>query len=452
MSEISSTAYLLIESAGRELDSRLLMAMAALERGIDVVIGQQWHLLENIGDLPKGVVLFKTMDKRQFEGMNWAVRKHGHLAVVCHEEALGVSDVDFVGREIHVPIMDVCELLLAQGEVHRKSIEERTGLPSQRAPVVGNPRMDLLRPELRGLQQAAADELRQKADRPIALLNSNCSGANHAWFDVPQYKGLCRQIGWIGDESDLESERLFERHIRTDLANMEALRQVAHALARARPDILVLVRPHPNEKLDHWVETCRPFPNIKLSRQGSHLSAILASDVMLSAGCTTGIEAEMLDVPAISIRAEGSSDFMFNIFAANFVNMVAEGADDAAQKALRILSGDHSEIDDGRAARRAVFDKLVVGLDGKFSHELFVDALEKVIHEHAPSEPGPEWQLPDDFQLRLSPEVTAYMEEKSAYEIDDVNRRLAAFRLALGYPRELRAVPLNDHIFRVIAE
>ena len=449
MPAMTPMLYFLIESAGRELDARLLMAIDAARRGIDVVIGQQWHLIENLGDMPRGVVLFKTMDKRQYGGMERVVDLHGHLAAVCHEEALGVSDVDFVGREIYVPIADKCELLLAQGEVHRQSIEDRTKLPKSKVPVVGNPRMDLLRPEFRSLIEAEAAEIRRKAGRPIVLLNSNCSGANHAWFDIPQYKNLCRQIGWIGDEGDAESELLFDRHIKYDLANMEALRLTARDIADRMPEVLVLVRPHPNEDLNYWVDTCRPYPNIKLSRQGSHLPVMFASEVMLSAGCTTGFEAELLGVPAISIRAGDGHDFMFNIFATNFVNLVADGARDAADKAVRVLRGDRSEIDLDRATRRRFVDKLIVGMEGKFSFERIIDELAALIDHHSTTRVADGWRPTETFVARKSAEVTEYMEEKAAYDIDDVNERLKKFSAALNITGTFKAIPINNMIFQV---
>ena len=64
--------YLLIEDAGRELDSRILIAQHLLERGAEVWIGQQLWFVRNFTALRPGVALFKGTNIAQVANMRAA--------------------------------------------------------------------------------------------------------------------------------------------------------------------------------------------------------------------------------------------------------------------------------------------------------------------------------------------------------------------------------------------
>lgn len=57
--------YILVEEGQREFLAKLLVGCVAVERGFDVVIGQQWLINHNLAHLPPGIVLAKGMNKAQ---------------------------------------------------------------------------------------------------------------------------------------------------------------------------------------------------------------------------------------------------------------------------------------------------------------------------------------------------------------------------------------------------
>ena len=69
-------AYLTCELKSRDLDSRLLIADHLLDKGVSVVIGQQWSIVENIETAPVGVFVFKTANKIQTVNIEQIGRAH----------------------------------------------------------------------------------------------------------------------------------------------------------------------------------------------------------------------------------------------------------------------------------------------------------------------------------------------------------------------------------------
>ena len=66
---LSRILYLPMEIASRELDSRLLIAALALERGYEVVLGQKWLIERNVKSMPAGIYLSKTLTQRDARTM-----------------------------------------------------------------------------------------------------------------------------------------------------------------------------------------------------------------------------------------------------------------------------------------------------------------------------------------------------------------------------------------------
>ena len=58
-------AYLGLEIKQRELESRTMVAAHLLKAGIAVIFGQQWSMFANAAALPRGVMLFKTVNDIQ---------------------------------------------------------------------------------------------------------------------------------------------------------------------------------------------------------------------------------------------------------------------------------------------------------------------------------------------------------------------------------------------------
>src|SRR5215467_14313674 len=111
-------AYLPVEFRSREFDSKVLLAAALAQRGIPVIIGQQWMFGANLERWPAGVVLFKSFNKLHQDMMTQA-RRAGHRVVALEEESLAQVDERAVVALCAHGIFDAADLVLAHGEFER---------------------------------------------------------------------------------------------------------------------------------------------------------------------------------------------------------------------------------------------------------------------------------------------------------------------------------------------
>ena len=95
---VHNLLYLPVEVSARELDAKLLVAMFAAYKGMNVVLGASSMLTRyGFSDLPPGVILLKTFNAIDSEIMRAAIEK-GYLVAVIYEEAVGRASAENVYR------------------------------------------------------------------------------------------------------------------------------------------------------------------------------------------------------------------------------------------------------------------------------------------------------------------------------------------------------------------
>ena len=81
------TLIIPVESQVRELDAKLLLSCCATERGYPVILGSRAYVHFEIGSMPQGIYMAKSM--RSISDLMFSlIRKLGHDIVAWEEEAL----------------------------------------------------------------------------------------------------------------------------------------------------------------------------------------------------------------------------------------------------------------------------------------------------------------------------------------------------------------------------
>ena len=84
-------------------------------------------------------------------------------------------------------------------------------------------------------------------------------------------------------------------------------------LAAEYPDMKVIVRPHPSESHQSWKDAARGFDNVEVLYEGHVYPWLMASEVMIHSGCTTGMEGYLLEKPVISYQPVSSEESQTNL-------------------------------------------------------------------------------------------------------------------------------------------
>lgn len=293
-----------VETRTREFDAKLLLACFLAERGVRTVVGSRIVMHMNLAAMPRGVYLskdFRFPICRIFR----ILKDFGCPVLAWDEEAvLFYSAREFHERRVAECAFTQVEEFFAWSEENRKMIETAPCYHGAPVHVSGNPRIDLLRPELRGVYDRDVEKLQNRFGRFI-LVNTNFGKLNS---QVPSRTVREGRDPSVPDGKVNEYMKSAWEH----RANIfEAFQNMIPTISQARPDRQIIIRPHPAESFDLWEKIAEKLPNVHVVHEGNVYPWILASDVMIHNGCTTGIEAFFLEAATISYQPVQSHKYDF---------------------------------------------------------------------------------------------------------------------------------------------
>jgi surface carbohydrate biosynthesis protein len=392
-----------IETKVREYHGKLLFAAYAARAGHSVVLGDQNELLVSLSRLPRAVYLDKSVTVSK-EAWFRRLEAFGNLPAGWDEEGLVVRSYD-VYREARLNPQSVERLrcFLTWGRRHRDAVLQRF---PHLAPVVhatGSPRFDLLRPEWRRFHQPAVDAIRREHGTRLLLVNTNHAFANH-------YRGKAG-VSKLLDKYPLGSQSDFQRGwFAFQQRNLDLYKAIIPALCRAFPQHTIIVRPSPSENHAMWTDFLRDLPHARMSARGNVHPWILAAEAVVHFNCTTGVEAYLLDKPAIAVRAETNDAYEAELPKA--LSRHASGPDEVV---ALVRDADRLSPKEDPARRRTAAE-FMEGLEGPTASERALTAIAGL----SPPPPGPRpWY--DRLRFRLSDlraarEAAAIQRASDAYE------------------------------------
>ncbi len=355
---VGDTLYIPIDIASRELDAKLLLGLVAAERGISVVLGRRVSV-----DSPRfapGVYLAKNVRSSFVLDKPAAF---GHAVVALDEEGLVRFPDHVQAMRLETRALTVPRLLYAWGRDNAsywRTLPTYDGRPIVEA---GNPRADLLRPEFRAIHEPAVAALRDRFG-PFVLLNTNFSIVNHFRVGHTVFR---RAAG--ADAGAFQ--RIFEGVSAHKRALLRHFLELIDPLARAIAPAKLVIRPHPSEDHSAWQAQAAKHPNVEVLTQGSVVPWLLASSGLIQNGCTTAIEAAMLDVPTITFQPVASDDFDLPL--PNRFGVAVETPAQAAE-AARAMIADPAAVLEPRAARLARLEPHIASTTGALSCERIVSS------------------------------------------------------------------------------
>jgi surface carbohydrate biosynthesis protein len=178
MAQSPSIIIMPVEIQDRELDAKLLLACVAAERRFPVLIGSRAYIHFQAASVPRGVYMAKSMKTRSIR-MFGILCQLGHEIVAWDEEGLlREPDPVYHRRRLSSVAMSRIAHLIAWGEDNARTFRGYGGYHGAPIHVIGNSRIDLLRPELREFYQVEAKSIRERLGEFI-LINTNFSQVNH---------------------------------------------------------------------------------------------------------------------------------------------------------------------------------------------------------------------------------------------------------------------------------
>jgi surface carbohydrate biosynthesis protein len=244
--------------------------------------------------------------------------------------------------------------------------------------VTGNPRSDLLRPELRRFYQGEVEALR-KTHGDFILMNTNFNHVNAFYPGLNLFKPAKRP----GEHSKFgRAARGMSRDYAEGLrdhkqAIFEHFQRLIPALEQTFSKHTIVVRPHPTENHEIYRSIAAQCSRVRVTNDGNVVPWLLATRALVHNGCTTGVEAYVLRVPAVSYRATVNDRYDYGFYRLpNFVSYQCYTFEELCATLRKIIAGELGAADGDE--RRALIDRHLAGLEGPMACERIVDVIEEI--------------------------------------------------------------------------
>ncbi|MBW1981290.1 MAG: hypothetical protein JRJ12_08700 [Deltaproteobacteria bacterium] len=294
-----------VENQVRELDPKLLLACVAARRGYSSVVGSRREMEFHIDSFPPSIYLSKSMTVRSLLFFR-AARKLGHEIVAWDEEALvHLPPEIYYSRRLDPRAIRYVSRLFAWGKDNAELWEHYPHLPADLPiHITGNPRSDMLRSDICGFYQQEVDNL-QKRYGDFILVNTNFNHVNAFGPDLNLFKPAKLPTGKprFGRAARGMTREYAEGLRDHKQAVFEDFQRLIPMLDLAFPDFNIVVRPHPTESHEIYRTIAASCKRVEVTNDGNVVPWLMAARALVHNGCTTGVEAYLMGVPALSYRA-----------------------------------------------------------------------------------------------------------------------------------------------------
>ena len=288
-----NTLLIPVESQVRELDGKLLLACVAAESGYTSIIGSRAYIHHHASKVRDCIYLAKSMRRFSYR-MFKILHGLGHRIVAWDEEGLvRLPDQQYYTHRLCPNTFNYIDHLFAWGDSDAQVFKNYSAYKNQPIHTVGNPRIDLLRPELCNYFLPEAENLVAKYGEYI-LINTNFGQVNHFIPSVGSDEAN-RDKNFSNNSNDSFISKRFTHK----QALFNHFKQLIPLLAEAFPNINFVLRPHPSENLEHWKQHLQARNNIIVANNDNVIPWIMGSKALISNGCTTSIEATILQKPTL---------------------------------------------------------------------------------------------------------------------------------------------------------
>ncbi len=291
---MTRTLILPAEIHSREFDARLLHGIIALQRGWRVIVGSKALINRAIWRMPRGIYLCQTITHKRVPLLK-LLRRLGFVAFGWDEEGLIYLNREvYLMRRVSVETLSLLSSVITWGPQGAEDVVHRSRALGLLPMALGNPRFDLLRPELRSLYADEVAAIRAACGR-FVLINTNFSSLNPV-ISIHDLKPRTTSAKHPPTEdertqfADMQKHRSeVLKHFQEDLPRFVAL----------HPETQFVLRAHPGENEAMWRDVFAQSPNVKVVREGSSIPWLIAADALLHNNCTTAVEAAIIGLPPI---------------------------------------------------------------------------------------------------------------------------------------------------------
>jgi hypothetical protein len=243
-------------------------------------------------------------------------------------------------------------------------------------------------------------------------------------------------------------------------AIFEHFRGMIPTLAELHPRHQVVIRPHPGEQHGPWQDVAKDHPNVHVANEGSVIPWLLACRVLVHNGCTTAVEAAVLDTPAIAYRPVRSADYDLHL--PNDLSLQCEDLRALREEVRAVLL--RREPSPNGEEKRELMARHLASLSGPLAADRMIDVLQTAgFPEKRPSRPPWVRYAVGWLHAQGRTRVKRVNEKRPNHRNNaefhahrfpgvsprDIEERIARFSRRLGRFENLHVRQVSEHIFQI---
>ena len=373
MNNSASTLIIPVETQVREMDAKILLSCVAAEHGFSVIMGSRAFIHYQVASYSRGVYLAKSLRTLSIK-MFKILRRLGHEIVAWDEEGLlRWPDAEYYRQRLSPITMGQTSHLFAWGADNARVFRDYSGYHGAPIHLTGNPRIDLMRPELRDFFQPQVAALRERYG-DFVLVNTNFGLVNHF------YPGLGYLKKAAESKSPGAAHPYDEGKGRHKLSLFNYFQAMLPSLCAAVSNHTVVLRPHPSENQEVWKRIAESCPNLRVINEGNIIPWLMAAKAVVANGCTSLVESAVLDTPAVAYQPVTSEEFDDDW--ANSVSRRAFSIDELCLTVRAMVAGELGPLD--LPLRRKILDQHITALDGPLAADRMIAVLEAAGYNRQP--------------------------------------------------------------------
>ncbi|MBC8095333.1 MAG: hypothetical protein H7Y43_05945 [Akkermansiaceae bacterium] len=346
-----------VNAFGREFDGKLLLALLSHERGFHSFLGAKTALHKKLQQLSPMLYVAKSAHTKSAEFFAQLRRSGNQIAVLDEESLVRQSDEIYLMKHHRDALKNVA-FLLTWGEDDQNLWRSSGLLHQASAAAVGNPRVDMLRPAMRSYYDAEVSSITDRFGDYV-LINTNFPVVNN-------YITLGDHLS-LADKTDYAtSER--QKFLNYKRGIFERFKDVIPDLSKHIYPRNLIIRPHPSELQEPWLEVAKGLGNVHVILEGSVVPWLIGARALIHNGCTSAIEYALLDKVPLSYRSGHSGEYENSLpnklsvacptkaALLRELSLILRAKKSGLPEAQRQILNGHIEIEDTRLCGEAILD------------------------------------------------------------------------------------------------
>lgn len=294
--------YIKVEVKRRELESRLLLAMAAAERGHQVLLGASNLTLDLVRQkkLKPGIILEKSIvpSRKRINQLKIYKKINCRITVIDEEGGfINNNFTKFLIKRFSSESLKLTDKVFTWGTRDYKKFVNYFKKFKNKFSVTGNPRTDFWRKEFDYYyKNQTLDQIKPKDS--FILLASNFGAMLHE-------HRIWQEISLLRDQKDFERGRdefLIYEYASYQIKLAAKFVKVLRKISKKFKNLKIVIRPHPSESIKAWKSIIGDHKNIFVINDGSIGKWIRKAKLVIHNGCTSGVESSISNVPTIAYR------------------------------------------------------------------------------------------------------------------------------------------------------